>query len=128
MKKIIFSLSVLLLVSNCVVLDSLGLNITKATIQGSQAKNQILTGALIGAAASGSSTTLSTALATNAIMGLKDYKFYDKDDVDACSDKVIIAVNALSNNSATQGIAIGAALCAPIREHKMLIDWPVELF
>jgi small lipoprotein (TIGR04452 family) len=128
MKKIIFSLSVLLVVSNCIVLDSLGLNVVKETIQGSQAKNQILTGALIGAAASGSSTTISTALATNAIMGLKDSKFYDKDDVDTCADKVIIAVNALSNNSITKGLAVGAVLCPPIREHKMFIDWPVEVF
>ncbi len=128
MKKIIFSLTVLLLLSNCVLLDSLGLNVVDNTIQGSQAKNHILTGALVGAAASGSSTTISTALATNAIMGLKDYKFYDKDDVDACADKVIVAVNALSNNSTTRGIAVGAALCAPIREHKMFIDWPVSLF
>ncbi|HRG48322.1 MAG: TIGR04452 family lipoprotein [Leptospiraceae bacterium] len=128
MKKIIFSLTVLLLLSNCVLLDSLGLNVVKETIQGSQAKNHILTGALIGAAASGSSTTIATSIATYNTKGLKDSKFYDKEDVDACADKVIVATNALSNNPITKGIAIGSVACAPIREHKTFVDWPLELF
>ena len=128
MKKIIFSLTVLILLSNCVLLDSLGLNIVKDTIIGSQAKHHILTGALIGAAASGSSTTFVSAVVTYNTKGIKNTKFYDKADVDACADKVIVAVNALSNNSATKSIAIGSIACAPIREHKTLIDWPIELF
>ena len=128
MKKIIFSLATLLSISNCVVLDNLGLNLVKDTVQGSQAINQILTGALVGAAASGSTTTFATALATYNTKGLKHSKFYDKDDVDACADKVIVVANAVSNNQYTRGLAVGDVACAPIREHKTFIDWPVSLF
>ena len=56
MKKIIFSVAVLLFVTNCVLLDNLGLNMVKPTIKGSEAKNLILTNALMGAGASGNSS------------------------------------------------------------------------
>jgi len=128
MKKIIFSLIVLFLVSNCVLLDSLGLNMTKATIKGSEAKNQILTGALIGASSTGNSSTQITSFATYNTQKLRDNKFYDKDDVDACAEKMIIFANALSSNSLTGGIAIGQYACTTINEHKTFIDWPIPLF
>ncbi|HMV45282.1 MAG TPA: TIGR04452 family lipoprotein [Leptospiraceae bacterium] len=128
MKKIIFSLATLLSISNCIVLDKLGLNLVKETVEGQAAINQILTGALIGAAASGSTTTFATSIATYNTKGLKHSKFYDKDDVDACADKVIIVANAVSNNQYTRGLAVGDIACSPIREHKTLIDWPVPLF
>lgn len=128
MKKIIFSLIVLFFVSNCVLLDSLGLNLVEGTVKGSEAKNQILTGALIGASASGSSSTQATAFATYNTQKLKDNKFYDKNDVDACAEKMIILANALSSNSLTGGVAIGQYACNTINEHKTFIDWPIPLF
>ncbi|MBK8396060.1 MAG: TIGR04452 family lipoprotein [Leptospiraceae bacterium] len=127
MKKIIFSLAVIFLVSNCVLLDSLGLNLLKETIKGSEAKNQILTSALVGAAASGSSATFASSQATYNTKNIKDNKFYDKKDVDDCADKILVA-NALSNNTVNMQIAIGSYACNEIREHKMFIDWPIPLF
>ena len=127
MKKIIFSLAVIFLMSNCVLLDNLGLNMVKETIKGSDAKNQILTRALIGAALSGSNTTFATSLATYNTKHIKDNKFYNKQDVDDCSDKIAIA-NYVSNTSATMGVAVGSYACGPINEHKTLIDWPIALF
>jgi small lipoprotein (TIGR04452 family) len=127
MKKIIFSLVVLLFVSNCVVLDSLGLNLVKDTVKGSEAKNQILTSALMGAAASGSDLTFASSQATYNTKNLKDNKFYDKSDVDDCADRIAVA-NFASNTAATMRIAVGSYICSPINEHKTFIDWPISLF
>ena len=91
MKKIIFSLAVLLFVSNCALIDSLGLNISTPTVKGSEAKNLILTYALAGAGASGNSSAVATAIATANTKGLKNDKFYDKEDVDKCAEWVLIA-------------------------------------
>lgn len=125
MKKILFSLAILALVTNCVLLDSLGLNITNATIKGSEAKSLILTYALTGASLSGAGgTTVASAIATYNTKGLKDSKFYDKDDVDKCANNVL-AYNAALDR--TLGVAIGDLGCSSIREHKMIIDWPTPL-
>ncbi|HMV45283.1 MAG TPA: TIGR04452 family lipoprotein [Leptospiraceae bacterium] len=125
MKKIIFSLAVLVFVTNCVLIDSLGLNVTHATIKGSEAKNLILTNALAGAALSGAAgTSVATAIVTYNTKGIKDSKFYDKDDVDACANNVL-AVNYAAVRST--GVAPGDLGCGSIREHKMIIDWPVPL-
>ena len=121
MKKIIFSVAVLLFVTNCVLLDNLGLNMVKPTIKGSEAKNLILTNALMGAGASGNSSAVATSIATYNTVGLKDDKFYDKTDVDSCAETVLV-INAAGG--ASNGVAIGSLACNGIREHKMLIDWP----
>lgn len=125
MKKVIFSLAVLFLVSNCVVLDNLGLNLVKGTVKGSEAKNQILTGALIGAAATGSGTAMIGSLVTYNTKGIKDAMFYDKNDVDDCAEQIIL-FNATANY--TNGFPLGSILCKEIREHKTFIDWPIPLF
>ena len=124
MKKIFFSLSVLLFASNCVLIDSLGLNVVKGTIKGSEAKSLILSRAVAGAAASGNSTAIASSIATYNTKGLKDSKYYDKADVDDCADKIII-INFAS--SSTGGISAGQLLCQDIHEQKMIIDWPIPL-
>ncbi len=125
MKKIFFSLAVLLFASNCVLIDSLGLNVVTGTMKGSEAKSLILTRAVAGAAASGSSTAIVSSLVTYNVKGLKDNKFYDKSDVDECADQIVFFNYA---NSSTSNIATGQLLCKGIREHKMVIDWPVAIF
>ena len=126
MKKIILSLVVLFLVSNCVLMNTLGLNFIKPTIKGSEAKNQILTSALIGAALSGSGGTFATAQATYNTKGIKDNKFYNQKDVDDCAERVLGA-NAGSAGASVLGVAIGSIVCDPIEEQKTFIDWPIPL-
>ncbi len=124
MKKIFFSLTVLLFASNCVLIDNLGLNIATPTIKGSEAKSLILTRAVAGAAATGSGIAIASSLVTYNVKHLKDDKFYDKNDVDECAEKIFFYNYA---STSTGNIAIGQLLCSSIREHKTIIDWPIHL-
>lgn len=124
MNKIILSLAALLFASNCAIIDNLGLNVVTPTIKGSEAKSLILTRAVAGAAVTGSGMAIATSLVTYNVKKLRDDKYYDKDDVDKCAENIFLFNYASASAS---NIAAGQLLCSSIREHKMLIDWPIPL-
>ncbi len=121
MKKIILSIISILLLSNCYFLDSLGLNLDQEAVLGRDAKNKIMTYALIGAGPGGGDKVvqafISRVFLTNKI---RDDRFYNAKDVDECAQNALL-INAISQ-------PLGTAVCMiKSKEREFLIEWPVKI-
>ncbi len=105
MKKLLLSMIAVLLISNCYVLDSTGLNLDEEAIKGADAKNKILTYALIGAGPGGN-TKLVQAFVSQVFMEnqIDSERFYNATDVDRCAQNAL-GVNAFAD------AAVGIGLC-----------------
>ena len=122
MKKILFSVIAILFISNCFVLDSLGLNLDEPAIKGSEAKNKILTYALIGAGPGGNNKLViayvSKVFVDNQI---RDDRYYDQSDVDKCAQDALFINFAVAT-------PLGAAICnIKAKEREFFINWPIKI-
>ncbi|TGL78177.1 TIGR04452 family lipoprotein [Leptospira yasudae] len=89
MKKwFITSLIPFLLLTNCYLFDTIGLSIPD-TVSGTEAKNQILTSALIGAIASPDNTAI-IAVISPQLAKVDEGRYYKKVDVDDCANSALI--------------------------------------
>jgi small lipoprotein (TIGR04452 family) len=121
MKKLLLITIAIFSISNCYLLDSTGLNLDEEAILGSEAKNKILTYALIGA--SGNSQKLVLAYISQVFLSnqIRDDRFYDATDVDKCAqDALIINIAA--------AIPAGTYVCSiKKKEREFFINWPVKI-
>lgn len=116
MKKVLGIFLVLFSLSNCLLFDTI--NVTypwNGVIKGDAAKDQIFTSALIGAVAEidGSRSDNIIALLSPQLAGIKDDRFYLKEDIDECSNDALI-FNLLI-------LDIGGFTCNA-RERKVILD------
>ncbi|MBM9499988.1 TIGR04452 family lipoprotein [Leptospira sp. 201903071] len=96
MKKwFITSLIPFLFLTNCYLFDTIGLTIPD-TVSGSEAKNQILTSALIGAVAVPDSTAVIAIIAPQ-LAKVDEDRYYKKVDVDNCASSALL-INVLTIN------------------------------
>lgn len=87
MKKIITLSMFLFLISNCQVMNMVGLTYP-STVKGTEAKDQILTAAIIGAAGGGSVSI--TAILAPTLANIDESAYYEKEDVDNCANSAMI--------------------------------------
>ncbi|TGK02896.1 TIGR04452 family lipoprotein [Leptospira langatensis] len=86
MKKIITLLLPLTLMFNCVLFDKIGLSYPD-TVSGTEAKNIILTSAVIGSATTGFSVL---SVLAPQLAKVENDKYYNKSDVDDCANNALI--------------------------------------
>lgn len=122
MKKIILSIISILLLSNCYFLDSLGLNLDQEAILGRDAKNKILTYALIGAGPGGGTKVVQTYISQVFLSNqIRDDRFYNAKDVDKCANDALL-INTLSSQP------LGTVVCRiKSKEREFFIEWPVKI-
>lgn len=87
-KRLITSLIPFLFLTNCYLFDTIGLTIPD-TVSGTEAKNQILTSALIGAIAGPDNTAVIAVLAPQ-LAKVDEDRYYKKTDVDECANSALI--------------------------------------
>lgn len=122
MKKLILSMISILLISNCYFLDSLGLNLDQEAILGRDAKNKILTYALIGAGPGGGNKVVQAFISQVFLSNqIRDDRFYNAKDVNECADNALL----INNLSATP---LGTVVCRiKAKEREFLVEWPVKI-
>lgn len=116
MKKLLGFAIVLLAVSNCYMFDTI--NITypwNGVVKGDEAKDQIFTSALIGAVGEidRRSSDDVIVLLSKQLTGIKDDRFYLKEDIDQCANDALI-LNLVT-------VDIGGYTCNA-RERKIILD------
>lgn len=116
MKKVFFAIAILSIVSNCYLFDTI--NVTypwNGVIKGSDAKDQIFTSALIGAVAEvdGRRRDDILAILSPQLSGIKDDRFYLKEDIDKCANDALL-INLIT-------LDIGGFTCNA-RERKIFVD------
>ncbi|EJO70918.1 TIGR04452 family lipoprotein [Leptospira kirschneri] len=94
-KTFIASLIFFLLLTNCFLFDTAGFSIPDA-VSGKEAKDQILTSALIGAAISPDDTAILALLAPE-LAKVEEDRYYNKADVDDCANFAMI-INLVTIN------------------------------
>ncbi|WP_029762105.1 TIGR04452 family lipoprotein [Leptospira interrogans] len=94
-KKIIIFLIPFLLLTNCFLFDTAGFSVPDA-VSGKEAKDQILTSALIGAAISPDDTAVLALLAPE-LAKVEEDRYYNKADVDDCANFAMI-INLVTIN------------------------------
>ncbi|MCB1142544.1 MAG: TIGR04452 family lipoprotein [Leptospiraceae bacterium] len=117
MKK--FILVLLFVFNHCVVFDSVGLTYPES-VSGKEAKDMIITKALIGAVAC-------VECSSGGLLGffadrlafIEEDAFYDKSDVETCAQDAML-INSLSAD-------IGGFQCH-LTKHKKFVNWPIQLF
>ncbi|ABJ75120.1 MULTISPECIES: TIGR04452 family lipoprotein [Leptospira] len=75
-------------ITNCYLFDKVGLS-TPDTVSGKDAKNQILTSALIGAVSSPDDTAI-IAIISPQLAKIDENRYYKKNDVDNCANSALI--------------------------------------
>ncbi|AXR67150.1 TIGR04452 family lipoprotein [Leptospira mayottensis] len=75
-------------ITNCYFFDKVGLS-TPDTVSGKDAKNQILTSALIGAVSSPDDTAI-IAIVSPQLAKINENRYYKKADVDNCANSALI--------------------------------------
>lgn len=119
MKRIVFFVILLFSLHTCIILDTLGTSLPpEQSLKGSEAKDIIITNAIIGASVSGITNDIILAFMANKLAGIEDWAYYDKADVDKC------AADALLINLIT--IDIGGYNC-DLQKHKIIQNWPIPV-
>ncbi|PJZ68355.1 lipoprotein [Leptospira perolatii] len=111
MKKIITLLLPFALMANCILLDSVGLSVPE-TVSGKEAKNTILTSAVLGSAAGGFSVL---SILAPQFAQIEEDKYYNKKDVDECANEALL-FNAIT-------VDIGGLTCD--LHPRPVIVWPI---
>ncbi|EMY77857.1 hypothetical protein LEP1GSC060_2671 [Leptospira weilii serovar Ranarum str. ICFT] len=94
-KRFIAFLIPFLLLTNCYLFDTTGFSIPD-TVSGKEAKDQILTSALIGAVASPDNTAI-LALISPQLAKVEEGRYYKKAEVDDCANMALI-INIVTIN------------------------------
>ncbi|EMO86982.1 TIGR04452 family lipoprotein [Leptospira noguchii] len=94
-KKFIIFLIPFLLLTNCLLFDTIGFSVPDA-VSGKEAKDQILTSALIGAVVSPDDTA-PLALIAPQLAKVEEDRYYNKADVDDCANFALI-INLITIN------------------------------
>ncbi|AVQ10384.1 Uncharacterized protein XB16_0023 [Leptospira santarosai] len=89
MKKYFITFLILFFsITNCSLFDKIGIS-TPDTVSGKDAKNQILTSALIGAVSSPDDTAI-IAIISPQLAKIEENRYYKKTDVDNCANSALI--------------------------------------
>jgi small lipoprotein (TIGR04452 family) len=107
-----------LIFQQCILLDTIGLTLPERSVTGREAKDTITTKAVLGGLAGGVSADIVFTLLAPTFAKVKDSAYYNKTDVDKCAEDAML-INVVTVN-------IGGFNCN-LREHKLLIDWPVPI-
>ncbi|MDX1957384.1 MAG: TIGR04452 family lipoprotein [Leptospiraceae bacterium] len=109
----------LLFASNCILIDSAGLNPTGESVSGREARDIIVTKAVLG-------SLIGCRVDCQGFRGFYADKlafidlnsYYYKKDIDACANSALLLNLA--------GKDIGGVTCN-LRKHKKFIDWPIPI-
>ncbi|EQA44293.1 hypothetical protein LEP1GSC050_3052 [Leptospira broomii serovar Hurstbridge str. 5399] len=88
MKRLATLFLPLALFTNCYVIDKIGLTIPEK-VKGDEAKNRIVTSAVIGASVNPNSSSI-IALVSYQLANVDESKYYNKTDVDDCANRALL--------------------------------------
>ncbi|TGK11488.1 TIGR04452 family lipoprotein [Leptospira fletcheri] len=88
MKRIFPALLPIFFFANCYLIDKVGITIPEK-VKGDEAKNRIVTSAVIGASVSPNSSSI-IALVSYQLANVDESKYYNKTDVDNCANRALL--------------------------------------
>ncbi|MEM7184078.1 MAG: TIGR04452 family lipoprotein [Spirochaetota bacterium] len=118
LKKVLILTILLFLSHSCIIMDTLGTSLGEESVKGTEAKDIIITNAVIGASVNGIQNDIILAFMANKLAGIEDWAYYDKSEVDKCADEALI-INLIT-------IDIGGFNCN-LQKRKIIQNWPVPI-